>query len=208
MNSDPPRGRPGETTRASLLESVAGSPGSPRWSEFDARYRGMILGMARAEGITPAEAEDLTQEVLVKLVRHLAGFRHRGRPGAFRKFLRTAVGWEAATRRRRSRREAAEPLGEPSRDPDRPDPKLPTVPPAGDQPTEEVCEQAWLAALEALRKQLSARDLQLLDLYYRQGWPAHRVGPALAPPLKPGAVHQQARRLRGILADELRRQLG
>lgn len=45
------------------------------WDELILRYGGRILGIARQFARDPAEAEDLTQEIFLKLYRHLHRYR-------------------------------------------------------------------------------------------------------------------------------------
>jgi RNA polymerase sigma-70 factor (ECF subfamily) len=51
-------------------------------------YQPLIFGWLIRQGVRPQEAEDLTQDVLAKLVKQLGRFEHSGRPGAFRSWLR------------------------------------------------------------------------------------------------------------------------
>ena len=50
-------------TRTSLIRAVSGQDGGTRWEEFDRTYRGIVLGMARKQGLAHHDAEDVTQDV-------------------------------------------------------------------------------------------------------------------------------------------------
>src|SRR3982750_1478838 len=76
-----------QTTHLTLLQR-AGSGVTDAWSELDHLYRPFIRDWFRSQGVTPVDAEDLTQEVLTALFKELPGFEHSGRIGAFRSWLR------------------------------------------------------------------------------------------------------------------------
>lgn len=70
--------------RAQMAEADA-------WQELTDLYRPLILGWLGRQGVPPRDVEDLAQEVLLKVVKHLPGFQHSGQRGAFRFWLRTIV---------------------------------------------------------------------------------------------------------------------
>jgi RNA polymerase sigma-70 factor (ECF subfamily) len=61
------------------------------WTAFDARYRGVILAWCLRRGLPADGAEDLTQDVLVKLFRHLPRYKHDPERGQFRAWLKAVV---------------------------------------------------------------------------------------------------------------------
>jgi len=72
---------------------------------FDTRYRGVILGWCLRRGLPPEGAEDMTQDILLKLFQQLPQYRHDPEKGHFRSWLKVFVN-NAVTdfRRRQSRR--------------------------------------------------------------------------------------------------------
>lgn len=78
-------------TSLTWLGRLTTAPSDPDWRRLVDLY-GPLLGdwLARA-GVPPADRDDLTQEVLLVLIREVAGFDRRG-PGAFRAWLRTILG--------------------------------------------------------------------------------------------------------------------
>lgn len=58
------------------------------WPELDRLYRPLVLKWLRGKGISVADAEDISQEVLIHVLRLIDGFEHNGRVGAFRNWLR------------------------------------------------------------------------------------------------------------------------
>jgi RNA polymerase sigma-70 factor (ECF subfamily) len=77
-------------TRQSLLQR-AQTGETDAWKNLVALYRPLILGWLNRQGVPPRDLEDLSQEVLLSVVKHLPGFQHSGQRGSFRSWLRTIV---------------------------------------------------------------------------------------------------------------------
>jgi RNA polymerase sigma-70 factor (ECF subfamily) len=77
-----------DETSLTLLDGLRSRPTAAAWERLVAIYLPLIHGWLRRQGVAGPDADDLSQEVLAVLVRELANFRHDGRPGAFRRWLR------------------------------------------------------------------------------------------------------------------------
>jgi RNA polymerase sigma-70 factor (ECF subfamily) len=76
-----------EITNPTLLQRAgAGMPDA--WDRFDRLYRPFLLGWFRGHGVDSAEAGDLTQEVMLVILKQVKSFAHPGHRGAFRNWLR------------------------------------------------------------------------------------------------------------------------
>jgi RNA polymerase sigma-70 factor, ECF subfamily len=75
-------------TPLSLLERLRRGPDEPGWRRLTDLYLPLIRRWLDRQGLSPADADDLTQEILLVMVRGLPDFEHSGRPGAFRAWLR------------------------------------------------------------------------------------------------------------------------
>jgi RNA polymerase sigma-70 factor (ECF subfamily) len=78
-----------ETRQSLLLRAQTGETNA--WNDLTDLYRPLILGWLNRQGVAARDLEDLSQEVLLSVVKHLPGFRHSGHRGAFRSWLRTIV---------------------------------------------------------------------------------------------------------------------
>ena len=76
-------------TSAPLLERLNDRSDSVAWRRLVDLYSPLINAWLRRHGVSADDAEDLTQGVLEVVVREVSRFRHNGRPGAFRTWLRT-----------------------------------------------------------------------------------------------------------------------
>jgi RNA polymerase sigma factor (sigma-70 family) len=79
------------STHISLLCELGKSGRDESWTVFHARYRGVILGWCLHRGLSPDDADDLTQDVLLKLFQQLPHYRHDPARGQFRSWLKTVV---------------------------------------------------------------------------------------------------------------------
>ena len=75
------------TRQSLLLRAQAGDQGA--WQDLTDLYRPLIVGWLRHQGVPAGDVDDLVQEILLSVVQNLSGFRHSGRRGAFRAWLRT-----------------------------------------------------------------------------------------------------------------------
>jgi RNA polymerase sigma-70 factor (ECF subfamily) len=78
-----------ETRQSLLLRAQNGE--TDAWKDLTALYRPLILGWLNRQGVQARDLEDLCQEVLLSVVKHLPAFQHSGHRGAFRSWLRTIV---------------------------------------------------------------------------------------------------------------------
>ena len=76
-------------TSATLLQRLNDRSDSVAWRRLVDLYTPLINAWLRRQGVSAEDAEDLTQEVLGIVVREVSRFRHNGRVGAFRTWLRT-----------------------------------------------------------------------------------------------------------------------
>jgi RNA polymerase sigma-70 factor (ECF subfamily) len=78
-----------ETRQSLLLRAQTGEESA--WKDLTELYRPLIIGWLNRQGVPAGDLEDLSQEVLLSVVKHLPGFEHSGHRGAFRSWLRTIV---------------------------------------------------------------------------------------------------------------------
>jgi RNA polymerase sigma-70 factor (ECF subfamily) len=79
-----------DETRESLLFRARTGEESA-WKDLMDLYRPLIIGWLNRQGVPARDLEDLSQDILLSVVKHLPTFEHSGRCGAFRSWLRTIV---------------------------------------------------------------------------------------------------------------------
>jgi RNA polymerase sigma-70 factor (ECF subfamily) len=78
-----------ETRQSLLLRAQAGE--TDAWKGLTDLYRPLILAWLNRQGVPAGDLEDVSQEVLLSVVKQLPCFEHSGHRGAFRSWLRTIV---------------------------------------------------------------------------------------------------------------------
>jgi len=78
-----------ETRQSLLLRAQTGEENA--WKDLTDLYRPLIIGWLNRQGVPARDLEDLSQDILLTVVKHLPTFQHSGRRGAFRSWLRTIV---------------------------------------------------------------------------------------------------------------------
>jgi RNA polymerase sigma-70 factor (ECF subfamily) len=78
-----------ETRQSLLLRAQTGETNA--WQDLTDLYRPLILAWLNRQGVPAGDLEDLSQEVLLSVVKHLPSFQHSGQRGAFRSWLRMIV---------------------------------------------------------------------------------------------------------------------
>ncbi len=78
-----------ETRQSLLLRAQTGEEDA--WKDLTGLYRPLILAWLNRQGVPARDLEDLSQDILLSVVKHLPAFHHSGHRGAFRSWLRTIV---------------------------------------------------------------------------------------------------------------------
>jgi RNA polymerase sigma-70 factor (ECF subfamily) len=78
-----------ETRHSLLLRAQAGEANA--WKDLTDLYRPLIIAWLNRQGVPAGDLEDLSQDVLLSVVKNLPTFEHSGHLGAFRSWLRTIV---------------------------------------------------------------------------------------------------------------------
>ena len=76
------------TTSVSLLDRLRERPDADSWQRFVQLYEPWLRGQLHRYDLERFDVDDILQDVMTVLVKEVAGFRHNGRPGAFRTWLR------------------------------------------------------------------------------------------------------------------------
>ena len=85
------------STRYSLLQRLSKVDDQESWSEFIKRYKNYISNVLTHTGLHHSEVDDLTQVVLIKLVKLMPEERYSKNKGKFRNWLGKVIKNEAYT---------------------------------------------------------------------------------------------------------------
>ena len=68
-----------ETRQSLLLRAQTGEENA--WKDLTDLYRPLIIGWLNRQGVPARDLEDLSQDILLSVVKHLPTFQHSGNPG-------------------------------------------------------------------------------------------------------------------------------
>lgn len=199
-------------TRASLLARVQDPRDNSSWREFHGLYRELVYGLARRSGLGHADAEDVTQDVFVRVAETIHRFESDPQRGRFRGWLMNLTRWRIADKY--GERPAGEQLSPGVRegtatggtgtllrlpDPDR---------------VESEWDEDWqrhvlAAASQRLMRRVKPKHFQVFELYVRRRLPVRQVARDLR--MNSAAVYLVGSRLTRELKAEvaaLRSELG
>jgi RNA polymerase sigma-70 factor (ECF subfamily) len=192
-------------TRLSLLSRLKNHDDNEGWQDFFDTYWRLIYSFALRSGLHDAEAQEVVQETVIAVSRHMPGFKYDPSKGSFKGWLLRLTSWRIADQHRKRRREAAvmEPLdrggGEGTPWIDRiPDPS---------NPADRVWEEEWEknlteAALQLLKTKVKAKQYQIFDFYVLKRWPVRKVTATLG--VSVGQVYLVRHRLTSLLKKQIR----
>ena len=76
-----------ETTRSSVLKAVADTENEAAWQRLFDLYAGLVFSIARSKGLNEEEADDVVQDVFIRLAEFLPTFEYSRTKGRFRSYL-------------------------------------------------------------------------------------------------------------------------
>ena len=167
-------------TRLSLIERLGDWKDQARWQEFFDTYWRLIYNVARKAGLTDSEAQDVVQDTVITIAKSIGKYDRNA--GSFKGWLLNTTRWRIADQFRK--RSPAE-MQSPSRDDDgRDTATIERIVGADGRQLDAVWDQEWErnlfeAALERVKKRVSARQFQIFECCVVKRWSAARVTEAL-----------------------------
>ncbi|MGD8453213.1 MAG: sigma-70 family RNA polymerase sigma factor [Phycisphaerae bacterium] len=158
-------------TRASMLSAMREAGQDSAWRTFFACYAPPVFRMARTRGLSHEDADDVVQQVMVAVARHITDFRYDRDRGRFRSWVRTITRSKVNDRLRaalRRREHAAVPFDEER------DGEIKAV------DEERQWGQEWLLqdlnwCIERVRDEVAPHRFEAFWLYAIEGRPAEEV---------------------------------
>ena len=193
-------------TRASLIRRLKDWQDQSSWEDFFQTYWKLIYGVARKADLTDAEAQDVVQETMASVAKHMPAFRYNPAIGSFKAWLLNMTRWRIIDRlRKRGPLSYQRPLsGDSSREMD---PLENIADPASlrlDDWWDAEWEKSLLeAALRTVKTRLAPKKYQIFDFYVNKDWPAEKVASNFNVPV--GQVYLAKHRVSGMLKAEVTR---
>lgn len=164
-------------TRASLLDRLRDVEDQPSWQRFFDTYWRLIHGVALKAGLTEVEAQEVVQETVISVARHLPEFHYDPKVCSFKTWMLRLTRWRIIDQLRK-RIPGAQPLE--SRDDATALTALDELTGGKAPELEAVWNEEWekavlARAIERLKQRVSPDQFQMFDLYVLRQMPVTEV---------------------------------
>jgi RNA polymerase sigma factor (sigma-70 family) len=172
-------------TRMTLIERLKQWDDQESWKEFFDRYWRLIYGVGIRSGLTADEAQEVVQETIISVSKNIAKFKADPSFGSFRGWLLNLTRWRILSQvRKRPKVELSRAQMTKNWSSDEQGTATEEKMPDCSGGFEALWDDEWKqnllrAALERLRREVTARDYQVFHAYVIEGMPAARVAKIL-----------------------------
>lgn len=168
-------------TRATLLQRLKNWEDQSSWQDFFDTYWQLIYRVGRKGGLSEVEAQDVVQETMLSVARHMPTFKYDPRIGSFKAWLLNLTRWRITDQlRKRGPVRQYSPAAD----------ETPTAPPTLNEivdPASQALDQIWEAeweknildaAIANVRRRLDPQKYQIFDFYVNKEWSPEKVAAA------------------------------
>jgi RNA polymerase sigma factor (sigma-70 family) len=164
-------------TRVSLLGRLKNWNDQASWQQFFDTYWKLIYGVARRSGLSDTEAQDVVQETMVSVAKHMPGFTYDARQGSFKAWLLNMTRWRIIDQ---VRRRAKSPGALPGAGGDSDTTAYDQIVDPASNALDAVWDEEWQsnllrAAVSRVRMRVEPQSYQLFDFYVNKEWTPDRV---------------------------------
>jgi RNA polymerase sigma factor (sigma-70 family) len=166
-------------TRATLIQRLKNWQDQSSWQDFFDTYWKLIYGVALKGGLTAAEAQDVVQETMIAVAKHMPTFEYDPAIGSFKTWLLNMTRWRITDqlRKRGPAFAASQPTPGDTATSTRTVEKV--VDPASPD-LDALWDAEWEknlldAALAKVKRRLDPQKYQIFDLYVNKEWPPEKV---------------------------------
>jgi RNA polymerase sigma factor (sigma-70 family) len=166
-------------TRATLIQRLKDWQDQSSWQDFFDTYWKLIYGIALKGGLTATEAQDVVQETMISVAKHMPTFEYDPALGSFKTWLLNMTRWRITDQLRKrgpvfgAGRPESEDTATRTRTVDK---VVDPASPALDALWNAEWEKNLLeAAMAKVKRRLDPQKYQIFDLYVNKEWPPEKV---------------------------------
>ncbi len=193
-------------TRATLIHRLKNWQDQSSWQDFFDTYWRLIFTVAIQAGLTEVEAQDVVQETMVSVARHMPSFTYNRVQGSFKSWLLNMTRWRIRDQFRRR-----ESLAERRRFSEETATGTRTVDKVADPSTEDLdalWDAQWEknlldAAITKVKRSVDPQKYQIFDLYVKKEWSAEKVAGAFG--INVSQVYLVKHRISEMIKEEFKR---
>jgi RNA polymerase sigma-70 factor (ECF subfamily) len=195
-----------EATRTTLIDRLKNWQDQRSWQDFFDTYWKLIYGVARKSGLTDTEAQEVVQETMISVAKHMPSFQYNRATGSFRAWLLKMTRWRITDQLRKRARSAAmasfsgeTTIGTSTID------KI--VDPTG-LSLKAIWDAEWesnlmTAAITKVKRQIDPQKYQIFDFYVNKAWAPEQVAATFGVPV--GQVYLAKHRITELIKKEIER---
>ncbi|HYG21549.1 MAG TPA: sigma-70 family RNA polymerase sigma factor [Verrucomicrobiae bacterium] len=190
-------------TRASLLNRLKDLQDQASWQDFYNIYSRLIFDISLKAGLTRTEAQDVVQETIVSVARHIPTFKYDPSLGSFKNWLLTMTRWRITDQLRKRG-----PVMVHDSETQTGTRTIERIP----DPTVDISADTWdaewkrslIAAAEGnVKRRIDPLKYQIYDLYVHKGWAPEKVAATFN--IQKNNVYVNKTRIDAMIRDEVGR---
>jgi RNA polymerase sigma-70 factor (ECF subfamily) len=194
-------------TRATLIERLKNWQDQASWQEFFDIYWQLIYCVGRKGGLTEPEAQDVVQETLVAVARHMPTFKYDPQLGSFKGFLLKMARWRI-TDQLRKRGPLSRQHKYRGQNTTNDTATVEAVADPASADLDQYWEEEWQkslleGAMNNVKRRLDPQKYQVFDCLVNKGWPAAKVAAAFEQSL--AQVYVAKHRITQLIKHEVER---
>jgi RNA polymerase sigma factor (sigma-70 family) len=193
-------------TRTTLIDRLKNWEDQSSWQDFFDTYWKLIYGVARKSSLTETEAQEVVQETMITVAKHMPNFKYDRKIGSFRGWLMKTTRWRITDQlRKRGRSIAQLPASEASTIGTSTIERI--VDPAGLK-LNELWDAEWEknlieAALARVKRRVDPQRYQIFDFYVNKAWTPEKVAATFGVPV--AQVYLAKHRVTELIKKEVNR---
>jgi RNA polymerase sigma factor (sigma-70 family) len=189
-------------TRTTLLVRLKDWQDHTGWQDFFDTYWNLIYGVAIKGGLTPAEAEDVVQETMISVAKHIPGFKYDPSIGSFKGWLLQMTRWRMTDQLRKRGPQNFQ--FEPEAGEETPEQETDGLGPELEKLWDEEWEANLLkAAVAKARRRTDPKQFQIFDFYVNKNWEPEKIAGMFSIPV--GQVYLAKHRVTELIKQEVER---
>ena len=199
-------------TRATLLQRLKNWEDQSSWQDFFDTYWKLIYNVAIKGGLSPAEAEDIVQETIISVAKHMPTFQYDSSIGSFKTWLFNMTRWRMIDYiREKHQTPSTTSRKKPSRSEPTDEEETQTIHRIMDPASKELYvawSQEWESnlldtAVAKIKRRVDPEKYQIFNFYVNKDWPVEKVAKHFDMPVD--QVYLIKHRITGMIKDELNR---
>jgi len=165
-------------TRATLIQRLKDWQDQSSWQDFFDTYWNLIYGVAVKGGLTPSEAQDVVQETMIAVAKHMPDFKYDPSIGSFKGWLLNMTRWRITDQVRKRGPFIADPSS--SSDTATGTATVERVVDPASLHLDEIWENEWAknlldAANANVKRRVDPQKYRIFDFYVNKEWPPEKV---------------------------------